>query len=177
MCIETERLYLRLFALSDLEDFYEYMTDSELCQMAGFENIMDRETARKELNTLVENKAFAIVYKESSKVIGNFGVEPLPEILANDPSLKDKNGVTLSFALSSGYRKKGLISEALEKMIDRLFNEQKVDFINCGYFSFNQASRKLQEKFGFNYYCTHYVHRPNREIETIENILFNKNTV
>ena len=177
MCIETERLYLRPFALSDLEDFYEYMTDPELRRMAGFEEIIDREAVRKELNTLIENKAYAIVYKENSKVIGNFGVEPLPELLAKDTSLKGKNGVTLSFALSAEYRKKGLISEVLEKMIDHLFNQQKVDFINCGYFSFNHASRNLQEKFGFNYYCTHFVHRPNRDIETIENILFNKNTV
>ena len=177
MCVETKRLYMRPFALSDFEEFYGYMADSELCQMAGFDNIIDREAARKEFDKLIENKAYAIVYKENSKVIGNFGVEPLPEILANDPSLKGKNGVALSFALSSEYRKKGLISEVLEKMIGCLFSEQKVDFINCGYFSFNQASRNLQEKFGFNYYCTHFVHRPDRDIETIENILFNKNTV
>ena len=177
MCIETKRLYLRPFVLSDFEDFYEYMADPELRRMAGFEKINDKETARKEFNTFIENKTYAIVYKESSKAIGNFGVEPLFELLAKDPCLKGKNGVTLSFALSEQYRRKGLISEAMEKMIDYLFNERKVDFINCGYFSFNQASCSLQKKFGFKYYGTHTVHRGDLEIETIENILFNKNAV
>ena len=140
--------------------------------MAGFEKIDHKDSAYRELKTLIENGVYAIVYKESEKVIGNFAIEPLPELFTKNARLKSKNGVTLSFALSNQYQRKGLISEILEKIIHWLFNEQNIDFINCGYFNFNQASCNLQKKFGFEYYGTHMVHRPNQEIETIEMVLF-----
>ncbi len=42
-------------------------------------------------------------YKESKKVIGNFAIEPLPELFAKKDRRKSKNGVILSFALSNSY--------------------------------------------------------------------------
>lgn len=170
--IETDRLLLRPFKPEDFQDFFEYIVDPKLCQMLGLPEIKDEASAMEEFQSLGRGGDYAMVYKENGKVIGNFSIEPLRPMMKEDRALQDKKGVALSFAVSAAYQRKGLISEALKRMIAWLFQEQNMDFINCGYFSFNEASQSLQEKFGFAYYGTHIVHRFDQEIETIENMLF-----
>ena len=47
---------------------------------------------------------------------------------------------------------KGLMPEAVKAVIDYLFNVQKLDFLTCGYYEFNNQSKKVQEKCGFKPY-------------------------
>ena len=54
-----------------------------------------------------------------------------------------------------------------------LFDREGFEYIQCGYFSFNTASAKLQEKLGF----THLVTLPepdSPETITVENVLWRK---
>lgn len=170
--IQTERLSLRPLENTDLEDFFEYIADEHLCRMAGLDPIRDKDTAQKILNDFIRDGVYAILCKENGKVIGNFAVEPLNALFQSDPALQGKTGVSLSFALSAAYQRRGFVSEVLTGMLDQLFLTEKLDFINCGYFAFNEPSRRLQEKFGFRHYLTHFVSRPGGDIETVENILF-----
>ena len=39
--------------------------------------------------------------------------------------------------------------EAVNRVIDYLFNELDYDFLLCGHFDFNQQSGRVQEKCGF----------------------------
>ncbi len=174
MIIEPSRLYLRPLKDTDLSDFFAYIADPQLCRMAGLEPITDKTTAQKVLEDFIRDGVYAIVHKEDDRDIGNFAVEPLNKLFSKDPVLKEKSGVSLSFALSSDYQRRGLVSEVLTGMLNHLFLDEKLDFINCGYFAFNEPSRKLQDKFGFHHYCTHIVHRPNEDFEAVENILFRK---
>lgn len=171
--MQSSKVYIRRFQESDLEDFCEYASSKKLCRDLGWTYMEKREEVEaffKRMN-LKEGTNFAIVHKESGKVIGNFGIGLFRELLRN-PILLQLRGITLSFALSESYQGQGIMSELLNCVVDYLFDNNLVDYINCGYFHFNEASHRVQEKVGFQYYGQHYLHINDEDILTIENLLF-----
>lgn len=64
------------------------------------------------------------------------------------------------------------MTEALKAVIAHLFQAEKMDYVNCGYFSFNDASRLLQEKLGFTYLASNPYPGPEGDITAIDNILW-----
>ena len=150
--IETERLILRPFKESDLADFYEYASVNGVGEMAGWQHHKSIDKTAEILDRFInEDKTFAIVLKEKNKVIGSLGVEKY--------GLEDKltefdgyRGRELGFVLSKEYWGKGIMPEAVNAVIDYLFNECDLDFLICGYYNFNAQSKKVQEKCGFKPY-------------------------
>ena len=150
--IETERLILRPFEQSDLDDFYEYASVEGVGEMAGWKHHENKEKSQSILDLFIsEDKTFAIVLKENNKVIGSLGVEEygMEQALSE---FFDYNGREIGYVLSKDYWGKGLMPEAVKAVIDYLFNVQKLDFLTCGYYVFNNQSKKVQEKCGFKPY-------------------------
>lgn len=74
--IETQRLILRPWRQSDLEDFFEYASVDGVGQMAGWQPHESLEKSQQILNHFIsEKKTFALELKENSKVIGSLGLE------------------------------------------------------------------------------------------------------
>ena len=74
--IKTERLFLRAFKQSDLNDFFEYASVKGVGEMAGWQHHENIQKSNEILNLFIkEDKTFAICLKESGKVIGSLGVE------------------------------------------------------------------------------------------------------
>ena len=150
--IETERLILRPFKQSDLDDFYEYASVEGVGEMAGWKHHENKEKSQSILDLFInEDKTFAIVLKENNKVIGSLGVEEygMEQALSE---FFDYQGREIGYVLSKDYWGKGLMPEAVKAVIDYLFNVQKLDFLTCGYYEFNNQSKKVQEKCGFKPY-------------------------
>ena len=150
--IETERLILRPFEQSDLDDFYEYASVEGVGEMAGWKHHENKEKSQSILDLFItEDKTFAIVLKENNKVIGSLGVEEygMEQALSE---FFDYQGREIGYVLSKDYWGKGLMPEAVKAVIDYLFNVQKLDFLTCGYYVFNNQSKKVQEKCGFKPY-------------------------
>ena len=150
--IETERLILRPFKQSDLDDFYEYASVEGVGEMAGWKHHENKEKSQSILDLFInEDKTFAIVLKENNKVIGSLGVEEygMEQALSE---FFDYQGRKIGYVLSKDYWGKGLMPEAVKAVIDYLFNVQKLDFLTCGYYEFNNQSKKVQEKCGFKPY-------------------------
>ena len=150
--IETERLILRPFKQSDLDDFYEYASVEGVGEMAGWKHHENKEKSQSILALFInEDKTFAIVLKENNKVIGSLGVEEygMEQALSE---FFDYQGREIGYVLSKDYWGKGLMPEAVKAVIDYLFNVQKLDFLTCGYYEFNNQSKKVQEKCGFKPY-------------------------
>ena len=62
--------------------------------------------------------------------------------------------------------------EALRALLEELFRSGAADFVNSGYFSFNEASAALHRKLGFREFFRHRIERNGEEIEVVETILF-----
>lgn len=150
--IETERLILRPFEPTDLDDFFEYASVEGTGEMAGWPHHDSRETSLGILEHFIaEDKTFAVCLKENGKVIGSLGVEKygLEDKLSEFFSYK---GREIGYVLSRDYWGRGLMPEAVRAVIDYLFDECDMDFLLCGHFDFNRQSARVQEKCGFRPY-------------------------
>lgn len=74
--LETERLILRPWKRTDVNDFYEYASVDGVGQLAGWNPHKSIEETQDILNSFIEKKkVFALQLKENSKVIGSLGIE------------------------------------------------------------------------------------------------------
>lgn len=150
--LETERLILRAFKDSDLNDFYEYASEYGVGEMAGWKHHESIEETKEILDLFTkEDKTFAICLKANNKVVGSVGVEKY--------GMEDKlteffnyKGREIGYVLSKEYWGKGIMPEAVNAVINYLFNERSLDFLICGYVGFNKQSKRVQEKLGFKPY-------------------------
>ncbi len=150
--IETERLILRPFKQTDLEDFYEYASVEGVGEMAGWKHHESITESQNIMNSFIsKDKVFAICFKENNKVIGTLGVEKygLEDALTE---FNDYYGREIGYALSKDYWGKGIMPEAVNAVKDYLFNELNYDFLICGYYNFNEQSKRVQIKCGFKPY-------------------------
>ena len=152
LVIETERLILRPFKQSDLHDFNEYASVPGVGEMAGWKHHETIEKTQEILDMFIkEDKTFAIIFKKNNKVIGSLGVEKygLEEKLTEFESYY---GREIGYVLSKDYWGKGIMPEAVGAVIKYLFNDLNLDFLTCGYYDFNNQSKRVQEKCGFKPY-------------------------
>ena len=173
--IETERLILRPFIQTDLDDFYEYASVEGVGEMAGWKHHQSKEESQQILNRFIENdKTFAIVLKSNNKVIGSLGIE---EYGMEDKLTEFSNyiGREIGYVLSMSYWGIGIMPEAVKAVIDYLFKVLDFDFLTCGYYDFNRQSKRVQEKCGFTYYKDYnYTTRYNTIEDACINVLYNK---
>ena len=174
--VETERLFLRQFGAEDFEDFLEITSQKELLRLSGIPERKSRAEAHAAFQKLLpkRNRAlpkFAVVLRETNRMIGHFSLAIYPFLL-EDPVLSKLRGVCAAFAIREEYQKRGLMTELLREAIRRLFEDCALDYISCGYFSFNEGSHRLQEKVGLRRYLTHPYEHNGETIETVEMVLF-----
>ena len=143
--LETKRLILRPFELSDLDDMYEYCVQEKVGPMAGWQPHKNKEETMKHLSSVVgmPNK-FAIVLKEENKVIGAIDL--------NDVSIRfdnidiDKNSKEIGAVLNEKYWSKGYMTEALDEVLRYGFIDLDLNVIYGSHSSKNIGSSRMQEK-------------------------------
>lgn len=136
MYLETDRLRIRDFKLSDIDDLYEIFSDDEV--MEYIEPVYDRN---KTLNFLkefcIEHKgAFACVNKENEKVIGY--------IIFNE--YEDKV-YELGWIFNKEYWRNGYAYESCDAVIKYAFSEMKIHKIFAETID-NTKSVNLMKKLG-----------------------------
>lgn len=151
--LETERLILRPWKRTDLNDFYEYASVDGVGQLAGWNPHKSIEETQAILNSFIEKKkVFALQLKENSKVIGSLGIEPYNE--EKYPEFMEASCREIGCVLSKDYWGQGLMPEAINEVIKYLFNEKELDIIFYGHFVSNNQSARVSEKCGFQYYAS-----------------------
>ena len=149
LVLETERLILREWYLTDLDDFFEYASVPGVGENAGWSHHKDKDESLRILKHFIEEKkTFAVVYKENNKVIGSIGIE-LYGMVEKLSEFFDYKGREIGYVLSKDYWGRGLMPEALRTIIDYFFNVLDYDFLLCGHYDFNNRSKRAQEKVGF----------------------------
>lgn len=171
--LKTARLVLRRHREEDFPDFCACAADPEVCRMCGNEPPEDEAALRRSFRWFMgQERCCAMALRETGRVVGRLSIGDLPPCIRDLPALAGKRGAALSFALSRDFRRRGLMTEALEAVIAHLFQREKMDYVNCGYFSFNEPSRLLQEKLGFTYLASSPYPGPGGDITAIDNILW-----
>ena len=149
--LETDRLILRAWEITDLDDFFEYASVEGVGEKAGWEHHKSKDKSLEILKMFIEEKkVFAIVLKENQKVIGSIGIEELSEEL--DKDLDNLVGRELGYVLNKDYWNKGIMKEAVSKVVDYCFNTLKLNFLMASYFNYNIASKRVLENLNFKFY-------------------------
>lgn len=149
--LQTPRLLLRMWEKEDLEDLYAYAKDPEVGPRAGWEPHPSLDVSREILNMFIQGKkTFALELKREKRVIGALSVDSIQK-REEEPRFSLYLGKELGYVLSQAYWNQGLMSEALEEVIAYLF-DFGLDYLVCGHFVENEASRRVIEKTGFTYF-------------------------
>ena len=170
---ETRRLRLRAPEEKDFSAWLAMYTDETLLHDYGakpFENVQEAADGWK--NVMKSRRKIVIALKETDEMIGEINASDLNPWVREQESVKGLKGVSLSYAILPAFQRRGYAGEALTEIIRWLFREERCDFVNAGYFSYNAASRVLQEKLGFSYMGEHDFERAGERIHVIENILW-----
>ena len=147
--LETERLILRSWQESDLDDFYEYASVEGIGEMAGWPHHESKEISKGILDMFIRNEdVYAIVLKEKNKVIGSVGLYNR----TLDPDYKAETQREIGYVLSKDYWGKGIVPEAVQEVIKHAFEDIGVDVLWCGYYLINPQSKRVNEKCRFKFY-------------------------
>lgn len=151
--IETERLILRPFKESDLNDLYAYARVEGVGEAAGWIHHRNIDESRQILDRFIEeHRTFAVTDRKDGRVIGSVGIEKSGEVF--DGAYGGKNINELGYVLSKDFWGKGLMTEAVKAVIRYMFGVLKVDAVTCGHFVQNKRSRRVIEKCGFVYFAS-----------------------
>lgn len=146
--IETERLILREWQEDDYSDFYEFASDKEVTYNSGCNSLKSLEEGKEAIQFRISfNQSYAIVLKESNKVVGSIGMDTV----APDKKLSNLKQRYIGYMLNQNYWNKGYATEATKAFIERLFNEFNLDIIWSSVYNFNEKSNNVLKKCGFKY--------------------------
>ncbi|MCL1949233.1 MAG: GNAT family N-acetyltransferase [Turicibacter sp.] len=143
--LETDRLMLRKIQPADSPDMFEYLSDPEVMKFIDWDlqkNISQTEFLIKEMRS-PEIKMWAILEPGSGKMIGNI-------------SLCEGQGTghaELGFNLARSYWNQGLMTEAVNAILNFGFVEMGLEGITARTVPENKACAKLLEKVGMVYEC------------------------
>ena len=147
MTIETQRLLLRPFLEKDAQDVYEYLHKPAVHCFACMK-LDTVEEAKAEMRKRVGETeyAFAIVLRETGKVIGE--IDAYPETSHPDKENAVKDTFSPCWMLNSAYQGKGYAYEAAHAFYEYLFREKGARRIYAYTEEDNLSSQRLCEKLG-----------------------------
>lgn len=148
MQIETERLVLRFWEKEDAEELFELAKDPDVGPACGWAAHKDLAESKAILEKVLMNEfTYAIVLKESGQVIGDISAMPKSQ----SRFCENENQVEIGFWLGKSYWGKGYMPEACKKLMEYCFEIMKLEKVWCAYSTFNEKSRRAQEKCGFRF--------------------------
>ena len=142
--IETERLILRTFTEDDASDVLEYLKEPAVHCFACMK-LDSLEAARNEMKRRAEDELyFAIVLKETGKVIGEIFAHPESE----SPDDEFMDTFSPCWMLNLNYSGKGYAYEAARAFFDYLFKEKGARRLYAYTEDYNLPSQRLCERLG-----------------------------
>lgn len=147
----TERLIIRPWEVTDVTDLYEYGKSELVGPSAGWTPHKDEAESLDIIKMFMDSDdTFAIVLKSENKVIGGMGLHR-SEPDENEKDLKQRE---IGYVLNPAYWGNGYVPEAVNGMLAYGFNALELDQIWCAHFDFNEKSKRVNEKCGFEYQFT-----------------------
>lgn len=149
--LSSERLILREWRESDSSDLYEYAKSGLVGPNVGWKPHKNEDESKEIIKMFNSNDdTYAIVIKSENKVIGSIGLHNRKP----DEELCDLEQREIGYVLNPVYWGNGYAPEAVNCLLNYGFNKLNLDLIWCGYFDFNNNSKRVNEKCGFKYKFT-----------------------
>lgn len=144
--ITTQRLILRHVRIEDADDIFAYSSSPNVGPNAGWKPHESREETMEVMQAMFLNQesVFGIVLAESGKMIGTLGLVP-------DPKRENDRTRMLGYALGEAYWGKGIMTEAVRAVLKVGFHELALDLVSAYCYPFNERSKALLIKCGFDY--------------------------
>ncbi len=144
--LETERCYLREFAVGDAAEFFELNADLEVVKYTGdkpFETIGEAKSFLENYNQyeLYGFGRWAVIEKNTDDYLGWCGLRFMPEL----------NEVDLGFRFSRKYWNQGYATETAKACVDYGFASLKLRKIIGRAMEANVGSVKVLEKIGMKF--------------------------
>lgn len=136
---------IRYFENSDLEDFHEFSKHPDVGFSAGWKPHTDKEISRRILYGKVMSATnFAIVLKETGKVIGSIEINP--------SHIREKiKAYEIGFALNPDYWGHGYTSEATRLMMEYGFKRLHALVLEMCHIADNKRCERVCNAVGFRY--------------------------
>jgi RimJ/RimL family protein N-acetyltransferase len=151
----TERLILRPWREDDAEELYKYASHPDIGPIAGWPAHTSVEDSREIIRTVLSaDETYAVVLKSTDKPVGSVGVTW--GITKRCTDMMGDNDGEIGYWIGVPYWGKGLIPEAVRRLLRHCFEDLKLEAVWCGYFDGNVKSMSVQEKCGFSYHHTEY---------------------
>lgn len=145
--LETERLILRAHTIADAKALFELRSNEEVMRYINKENpknIEETEAKIKSIQDGFEDKT-SIVWAIAFKETPNFMIGEIGYYRTDFANYRAEIG----YMLHADFWRKGLISEALKKVVTFGFQEMKLHSISANINPDNNASRQILLKHGF----------------------------
>jgi|SRR5690554_5956786 len=147
--LETNRLILRRVRLEDVEDmFNNYTSSKEVTKYLSWKPHQTVNVTKKYVNHLLENYLrdnyyeWVIELKQINQIIGAIGANEINEKLKM---------IHIGYCLGEKWWNKGIMTEALTRVLSFFFEEVEVNRIEAIYDSKNIASGKVMMKCNMKY--------------------------
>lgn len=149
--IETERLVIRQFELSDCDDLFAMMADSEVInQTIALVQHTDRSQTQDLLQVIIQTyqeefstwSIFAIADKATNRIMGYCGFYAYAPLF---------NRAEIGYALCRAYWGKGIVPEACKALVRYGFSVCGLNRIEATVYPENIGSMRVCEKLGLKY--------------------------
>lgn len=134
---ETDRLILRRYRGSDLQDLYEYLSDKEVVKFEPYQPMTPEEAEQNLEWRISTEEMIAVELKSNHKMIGNVYL-----------GKRDFESLEIGYVFNKKYWGKGYAKESCEKLIELAFSAgiHRI-FAECD--PQNAGSWRLLETLGF----------------------------
>ena len=146
--ISSPRLLFREWREEDKEELFAAASDREIGPMAGWQPHRSVEESLSVIrNILSDENTFAIIEKESGKIVGSTGLFTPQEKTIE----KGKDEIEVGYWISRDRWGMGYATETAKRMLEYAFETLKMEKVWCGAFVGNTRSIRVQEKCLFVY--------------------------
>lgn len=152
MIIETERIVLRPWREDEAEIMYRYAKDPDIGPIAGWPVHTSVANSREIIRTVFSApETYAVVLKETGEPVGSCGI-----IFPEGLHCAEMQGgeAEIGYWIGKPFWGRGLIPEAVIALLERCFNDLKLNTVWCGYYEGNDKSKRVCAKCGFKYHHT-----------------------
>jgi RimJ/RimL family protein N-acetyltransferase len=150
--IETERLLLREFQMSDVDGMFELDSNPNVHLFVGNKPVKSIEESIGYIENVQQQYKdfgigrYAVILKETNEFLGWSGIK----FITNEIN-SHKDFYEIGYRFIEKHWGKGYATEAGKAFIDHAFNVMKVDAVYAYADVGNENSRKILEKLGLRY--------------------------